>query len=118
MYSTYICFKELHIHKKTTPRSNVRILTAQRTGNSIVTEVFILVPRALLTRGQRRATRGSGQTISNWHLIGYNEGYCCNTGYILLPCFYGTRKKGSGLREDNTSHSRALHPSGSELYVN
>jgi hypothetical protein len=51
----------------------------------------ILVPRAHLTRGQRSATRGSGQTISNWHLIGHNEGCCSNTGYILLPCFYGIR---------------------------
>jgi hypothetical protein len=31
------------------------------------------------------------KSISNWHLIGYNEGYCSNTGYILLPCFYGIR---------------------------
>jgi hypothetical protein len=22
------------------------------------------------------------KSISNWHLIGYNEGYCSNTGYI------------------------------------
>ena len=53
----------------------------------------ILVPRALLTRGQRSATRGSGQIHIklNWHLIGHNEGYCSNTGYILLPCFYGIR---------------------------
>ena len=54
----------------------------------------ILVPRALLTRGQRSATRGSGQnakSISNWHLIGHNEGYCSNNVYILLPCFYGIR---------------------------
>ena len=34
---------------------------------------------------------GSGKSISNWHLIGHNEGYCSNTGYILLPCFYGIR---------------------------
>jgi hypothetical protein len=47
---------------------------------------LILVPRALLTR------RGAlAKSISNWHLIGHNEGYCSNTGYILLPCFYGTR---------------------------
>ena len=31
------------------------------------------------------------KSISNWHLIGYNEGYCSNNGYILLPCFYGIR---------------------------
>jgi hypothetical protein len=49
------------------------------------------------------------KSISNWHLIGYNEGYCSNTGYILLPCFLWypvldlaratrrtARKKGSG----------------------
>jgi hypothetical protein len=49
----------------------------------------ILVPRALLTRGQRSGALA--KSISNWHLIGYNEGYCSNTGYILLPCFYGIR---------------------------
>ena len=43
-----------------------------------------------------RAVNGARQgalakSISNWHLIGYNEGYCSNTGYILLPCFYGIR---------------------------
>ena len=31
------------------------------------------------------------KSISNWHLIGYNEGYCSNNVYILLPCFYGIR---------------------------
>jgi hypothetical protein len=31
------------------------------------------------------------KSISNWNLIGYNEGYCSNSGYILLPCFYGIR---------------------------
>jgi hypothetical protein len=57
----------------------------------------------------RAVRRGAlAKSISNWHLIGYNEGYCSNTGYILLPCFYGSgfgfgqsprrtaRKKGSG----------------------
>ena len=67
----------------------------------------ILVPRALLTRG---ATRGSDQipfsypepflravngrrrgalakSISNWHLIGYNEGYCSNNVYIFYHVF-------------------------------
>ena len=43
-----------------------------------------------------RAVNGARQgalakSISNWHLIGYNEGYCSNTGYILLPCFHGIR---------------------------
>jgi hypothetical protein len=38
------------------------------------------------------ARRGAlAKSISNWHLIGYNEGYCSNTGYILLPCFHGIR---------------------------
>ena len=31
------------------------------------------------------------KSISNWHLIGHNEGCCSNTGYILLPCLYGIR---------------------------
>ena len=40
----------------------------------------------------RAVRRGAlAKSISNWHLIGYNEGYCSNTGYILLPCFYGIR---------------------------
>jgi hypothetical protein len=43
-----------------------------------------------------RAVNGARQgalakSISNWHLIGYNNGYCSNTGYILLPCFHGIR---------------------------
>ena len=43
-----------------------------------------------------RAVNGARQgalakSISNWHLIGYNEGYCSNTAYILLPCFHGIR---------------------------
>ena len=43
-----------------------------------------------------RAVNGARQgalakSISNWHLIGHNEGYCSNTGYILLPCFHGIR---------------------------
>jgi hypothetical protein len=38
------------------------------------------------------ARRGAlAKSISNWHLIGYNEGYCSYTGYIILPCFYGIR---------------------------
>ena len=43
-------------------------------------------------RAVNGARRGAlAKSISNWHLIGYNEGYCSNTGYILLPCFYGIR---------------------------
>jgi hypothetical protein len=43
-----------------------------------------------------RAVNGARQgalakSISNWHLIGHNVGCCSNTGYILLPCFYGIR---------------------------
>jgi hypothetical protein len=53
-----------------------------------------LYPEPFL-RAVNRARRGAlaksrAKSISNWHLIGYNEGYCSNTGYILLPCFYGT----------------------------
>ena len=40
----------------------------------------------------RAVRRGAlAKSISNWHLIRHNEGYCSNTGYILLPCFYGIR---------------------------
>ena len=43
-------------------------------------------------RAVNRARRGAlAKSISNWHLIGYNEGYCSNNVYILLPCFYGIR---------------------------
>jgi hypothetical protein len=40
----------------------------------------------------RAVRRGAlAKSISNWHLIGHNGGCCSNTGYILLPCFYGIR---------------------------
>jgi hypothetical protein len=43
-------------------------------------------------RAVNGARRGAlAKSISNWHLIGYNECYFSNTGYILLPCFYGIR---------------------------
>ena len=43
-------------------------------------------------RAVNGARRGAlAKSISNWHLIGHNEGYCSNTRYILLPCFYGIR---------------------------
>ena len=43
-------------------------------------------------RAVNGARRGAlAKSISNWHLIGYNKGYRSNTGYILLPCFYGIR---------------------------
>jgi hypothetical protein len=43
-------------------------------------------------RAVNGARRGAlAKSISTWHLIGYNEGYCSNTGYILLPCFHGIR---------------------------
>ena len=43
-------------------------------------------------RAVNGARRGAlAKSISNWHLIGYNEGYCSNTGHILLPCFHGIR---------------------------
>ena len=43
-------------------------------------------------RAVNGARRGAlAKSISNWHLIGYNEGYCSNNGYILLPCFHGIR---------------------------
>ena len=43
------------------------------------------------TRGQQSATRGSGQIHIKLASDGYNEGYCSNTRYILLPGFYGIR---------------------------
>jgi hypothetical protein len=43
-------------------------------------------------RAVNGARRGAlAKSISNWHLMGYNEGYCSNTWYILLPCFHGIR---------------------------
>ena len=43
-------------------------------------------------RAVNGARRGAlAKSISNWHLIGYNEGYCSNNVYILLPCFHGFR---------------------------
>ena len=71
----------------------------------------------------RAVRRGAlAKSISNWHLIGYNERYCSNTGYILLPCFYGirfldlaraprrtARKKGSGY--ENGPSKQVTRPS-------
>jgi hypothetical protein len=43
-------------------------------------------------RAVNGARRGAlAKSISNWHLIGYNEGYCSNNVYILLPFFCGIR---------------------------
>jgi hypothetical protein len=42
-------------------------------------------------RSTERDRGALAKSISNWHLIGYNEGYCSNTRYILLPWFYGIR---------------------------
>ena len=67
--------------------------------------VLIFVQKSPVFSGSRsfsypepflRAVNGARQgalakSISNWHLIGYNEGYCSNNVYILLPCFYGIR---------------------------
>ena len=53
--------------------------------NMAFTYHSILVPRALLTRGQRSATRALAKSISNWHLIGYNEGYCSNNVSFSYP---------------------------------
>ena len=56
--------------------------------------------------GRRRGALA--KSISNWHLIGYNEGYCSNNVYIFYHVFmvsgFGlaraprrtARKKGSG----------------------
>ena len=46
-------------------------------------------PFLLAVNGPRRGALA--KTLSNWKLIGYNEDYCFNTGYILLSCFYGIR---------------------------
>ena len=63
-------------------------------GNEIGCEIERLsfsYPEPIL-RAVNGARQGAlAKSISNWHLIGYNEGYCSNTGYILLPCFHGIR---------------------------
>ena len=38
--------------------------------------------------GNEVARRGAlAKSISNWHLIGYNEGYCSNNVYIFYHVF-------------------------------
>ena len=56
-------------------------------GNEIVWKPFSY-PEPFLRAVRRGAL---AKSISNCHLIGYNERCCSNTGYILLPCFYGIR---------------------------
>jgi hypothetical protein len=62
--------------------------------------------------------------ISNWHLIGHNEGYCSNTGYILYITLFlwypvmdfaraprrapwTVRKKGSGCKIEHAAINAA-----------
>ena len=105
-------FQEINLEKLRNLKRSIHVFRPNRPPSHSRTQ------SPLLTRG---ATRGSGQTISNWHLIGYNEGYCSNTGYILLPCFYGirfwiwpeplrrtARKKGSGY--ENAAVHKLLVP--------
>jgi hypothetical protein len=70
----------------------------QMGGPTVVAQPLVLVmyysfsyPEPIL-RAVNGARQGAlAKSISNWHLIGHNEGCCSNTGYILLPCFYGIR---------------------------
>ena len=66
-------------------------ITTLRAHDAVSTLKSFSYPEPFL-RAARGARRGAlAKSISNWHLIGYNEGYCSNTGYILLPCFHGIR---------------------------
>jgi hypothetical protein len=59
--------------------------------NTIVATRTFSYPEPIL-RAVNGARQGAlAKSISNWHLIGHNEGCSSNTGYILLPCFYGIR---------------------------
>ena len=71
---------------------------------NLVPRVFLMTMRVSVTllctfsypepilRAVNGARQGAlAKSISNWHLIGYNEGYCSNNVYILLPCFYSIR---------------------------
>ena len=64
---------------------------SQARGTRLQGYVAFSYPEPFL-RAVNGARRGAlAKSISNWHLIGYNEGYCSNNGYILLPCFHGIR---------------------------
>ena len=53
-------------------------------------------------RAVNGARRGAlAKSISNWHLIGYNEGYCSNNVYILYHVFMVS---GFGFGQSPSSH--------------
>ena len=53
-------------------------------------------------RAVNRARRGAlAKSISNWHLIGYNEGYCSNNVYIFYHVFMVS---GFGFGQSPSSH--------------
>ena len=72
-------------------------LVAPRVRRALGTRMFLPCISAFsypepILRAVNGARQGAlAKSISNWHLIGHNEGCCSNTGYILLPCFYGIR---------------------------
>ena len=83
--------------RKTVPEV-LKTARARRARDVLKTEGTVFLIRAAFSypepflRAVNGARRGAlAKSISNWHLIGYNEGYCSNTGYILLPCFHGIR---------------------------
>jgi hypothetical protein len=68
-----------------------QLLTWSTCNNSIFGPNSFSYPEPIL-RAVNGARQGAlAKSISNWHLIGHNEGCCSNTGYMLLPCFYGIR---------------------------
>ena len=53
-------------------------------------------------RAVNGARRGAlAKSISNWHLIGYNEGYCSNNVYIFYHVFMVS---GFGFGQSPSSH--------------
>ena len=68
--------------------------------NGYVTNPFSY-PEPFL-RAVNRARRGAlAKSISNWHLIGYNEGYCSNNVYIFYHVFMVS---GFGFGQSPSSH--------------
>ena len=67
----------------------------------ILTSVTFSYPEPFL-RAVNRARRGAlAKSISNWHLIGYNEGYCSNNVYIFYHVFMVS---GFGFGQSPSSH--------------
>ena len=69
-----------------------RLRAGREPGTRLVFTVYAFSYPEPFLRAVNGARQGAlAKSISNWHLIGYNEGYCSNNVYILLPCFYGIR---------------------------